>query len=162
MQSPAQPAALPVAAPAPPISQPGLFDGLSEEDAAIAEAAPTPAPKPQGSKPKRKFKVPVPVEGLEFISGKLPLKQYMEEQAAEEHSKRYLAIAFWLKEYRGFEEIGADHVYSCYRALGWNVPDDVLSVFRGIKAQGWVVEGSKKGLFKINHIGEGQLKKAAA
>lgn len=113
-----------------------------------------------GMKPRRrKYKTPAVIPDLEFASGEMPLKRYIDEQAPEENSKRYLAIAYWLKEYRDYEEIGADHIYTCYRALGLNVPDDVLSVFRGLKKQGWVIEGSQKGLFKINHIGEGQLKK---
>ena len=56
-------------------------------DAEIAEDTPVvTTPKPPNGKVKRKFKSPTPVEGLEFTSGKMPLKQYMDEQAAEEHS----------------------------------------------------------------------------
>lgn len=159
LSAPQSPAAALPAAPKHTATQPSLFDGLGGEEAEIVPVAPV--PKPAASKAKRKLRTPAPVEGLEFTGGKISLKQYMDEQDAEEHSKRYLAIAFWLKEYRRLEEIGADHVYSCYRSLGWNVPDDVLSIFRGIKKNGWVSEGSNRGLFKINHIGEGQLKKIA-
>lgn len=115
-----------------------------------------------GTKPRRrKYKTPSVIPDLEFTGGPMPLQRYIDVQAPEENSKRYLAIAFWLKEYRNYEEIGADHIYTCYRALGLNVPDDVLSVFRGLKKRGWVIEGSQQGLFKINHIGEGQLKKVS-
>lgn len=141
-------------------AQETLIDPTEAEPAAV-DTAERGNSKPSGGT-KRKYKSPEVIADLEFTSGSMPLKQYMDEQAPEEHSKRYLAIAFWLKEYRSYQEIGADHVYSCYRALGLNVPDDVLSVFRGLKKRGWVVEGTEKGLFKINHIGEGQLKKVAA
>lgn len=139
----------------------------------VEPLAEVPAPTPpeiangvtsdSGPKPRRRrYKTPLVIPDLEFTSGEMPLKRYIDEQAPEENSKRYLAIAFWLKEYRNYEEIGADHIYTCYRALGLNVPGDVLSVFRGLKKQGWVIEGSQKGSFKINHIGEGQLKTVTA
>ena len=106
---------------------------------------------------KRKHKTPSIISELEFISGVKPFKEYIEEQTPKDHSKRYLAITQWLKEYRGIAEVGADHVYTCYRFLSMAVPNDILSVFRALKKQGWVETGSEPGLFKINHIGENKL-----
>jgi hypothetical protein len=101
------------------------------------------------------------VPELEFNNGDKSLKQYWDEQGdPKEESKRYLVIAQWLKLYRTIEEVGADHVYSAYRAMNLNVPKDVLSVFRSLKKQAWVEPGSKRGRFRITHIGENQLKAA--
>lgn len=158
------PAALP--APTPFSGGNRVLEQAAEVAAVVVDAPPAEtvngAATEAGAKPRRrKYKTPAVIADLEFTGGPMPLQRYIDEQAPEENSKRYLAIAFWLKEYRGYEEIGADHIYTCYRALGLNVPGDVLGVFRKLKGQGWVVEGSQKGLFKINHIGEGQLKKVA-
>lgn len=137
-----------------------LFDDVMEEEAVEAAPAPTPAAKPSNGA-KKKLRTPQPVPGLEFTSGAKPLKEYLDGQQADGDAKRYLAITWWLREYRSIAEVGADHIYSCYRALGWNVPNDVLSVFRNLKRQAWVEKGTEQGMYKINHIGEGQLNKAA-
>jgi hypothetical protein len=122
-------------------------------------AGDSPTKPPSGT--KRKFRTPSIISTLDFTSGRKSLKTYIDEQAPEEHSKRYLAIVQWLKEHRNIGEVGADHIYTCYRALGLTVPDDVLGVLRAIKKQGWVEKGAVSGTYKITHVGEGQLKHTA-
>jgi hypothetical protein len=159
----AAPSAIP--APKPPAEEASLFTRVVSEDVPDAEselAPQPPAPKPQNGAAKKKLRTPQPVPGLEFASGTKSLKDYLEEQQPDGDAKRYLAMTWWLREYRQIAEVGADHIYSCYRAMNWNVPDDVLSVFRYLKRQAWVERGSGPGLYRINHIGEGQLRKAAA
>jgi hypothetical protein len=142
--------------------QPGLFDQQIEaeeqEELRQQHEVPVAPAKPQnGSKKRGKLRTPVILSDLEFTSGSKPLDAYIAEQAPTEHSKRYLAITHWLKEYRSIAEVGADHIYTCYRYLSLSVPDDVLSIFRALKKQGWVEATSERGTFRINHIGEKQL-----
>ncbi len=140
-----------------------LFDHQDQAkvDDALQEAEVVPALKPQNaSRNKGKLRTPVILPDLEFTSGDKSLEAYVTEQAPSEHSKRYLVITQWLKLYRGVNEVGADHIYTCYRYLGLSVPDDVLSTFRALKKQGWV-EAAERGTFRINHIGEKQLINAA-
>ncbi len=160
VNAPALPPAKPTASlPAGEGGNPGLFDGDAEiEEEDRPDAPPRPPAAKRSAGVRKKLKTPSPVPGLEFASGAKSLKDYMEEQSPRGNPKKYLAITQWLKEYRAVEEVGADYVYTCYRALGWTVPDDVLSVFRSLKKQAWVEDGSGPGLYKINHIGEGQLK----
>jgi hypothetical protein len=140
---------------------PGLFDQLDagEPIHAQSEAEAPAASPPNSTRKKKKLRTPVPLD-LDLTSGSKPFKTYFEEQEPKTDSKRYLVIAQWLKEHRNIPEIGADHVYTCYRFLGMSVPEDVLSVFRGLKKQAWVEGGSSPGMFKINHIGENQLTQA--
>lgn len=142
--------------PSQPLEQPGLFDEAEADEQEEELAAPAPRPQ-NGTKKKPKVRTPVVLNDLNLTDGDKPFEKYIEEQAPKKHSKRYLVIAQWLKEYRNIAEVGADHVYTCYRHLGLSVPDDVLSVFRGMKKQGWVTDGTEPGTFKINHIGEKQL-----
>jgi hypothetical protein len=144
-------------APAPLNGANGVHADSHEDVNDIVFTAPAPN-KPQNGSTKKKLKTPSVISSLEFTTGPKPFKEYFQEQAPDEHSKRYLVCVQWLKEFRGIAEVGADHIYSCYRAVGLTVPDDVLSVFRGLKKQAWVENGEKRGLFKITHIGEGQLK----
>ncbi len=149
------PPALPHAQPAEP---PGLFDQLEPVE---QEAETPPAPRPQnGAKKKPRLRSPVVLTDLNLTDGPVPFEKYVEEQAPKDHSKRYLAISQWLKEYRSITDVTADHVYTCYRFLGLSVPDDVLGVFRGMKKEGWVVSGAERGTFRITHVGEKQLNHA--
>jgi uncharacterized protein YjhX (UPF0386 family) len=145
-----------------PATEQSLFTGVVPEEEPEPAIEPAPQPKPRDGAAKKKLRTPQPVPGLEFTSGPKSLKDYLEEQQPDGDAKRYLAMTWWLREYRQIAEVGADHIYSCYRSMNWNVPDDVLSVFRRLKRQAWVEKGSDPGHYKVNHIGEGQLRKAAA
>lgn len=158
----------PALPPTLPLRQNGDQPGLLEEQIEAPSQqewhhqvrdAPLDAAKPSnGVRKKKRLRTPQPVD-LDLVTGDKPFKDYYDEVAPKNDSKRYLVISQWLKVYRGINEIGADHVYTCYRTLGMQVPEDVLSVFRGLKKQGWVESGSSPGLFKINHIGENYLMK---
>ena len=155
--APAAPALPPAAAPAP---QPGLFDEVPvAEPEAGAAAAPASPPKPSNGT-KKKLRTPQLVSDLEFADGPKSLADFIKEIDPKEHSKRYLAIAYWLRQYRNLSEVGGDHIYTCYRALGLNVPKDVGSILRALKSQEWLEPGTKAGFYKVTHIGENQLTKA--
>jgi hypothetical protein len=78
----------------------------------------------------------------------------------EDHGRRYLGITQWFKEHRQTPEIGADHIYTCYKFLGLPVPEDVTVAFRNLKQSGAVAKGSARGLYRITHIGENMLTEA--
>jgi len=106
---------------------------------------------------KRRLRMPVVLNDLDLTSGPMPFVQYFNEKNPGDHSKRYLVIAAWLKEYSQLDEINSDHIYTCYRTLNMNVVADVGSIFRGCKKQGWFNPGSQRGSYAINHIGLGQV-----
>ncbi len=116
----------------------------------------TPKKAKNGAAPK--YAAPTALE-LDLISGDMPLKTFLEKKKPDGDIKRYLAIAYWFKEYRAINEITKDHAYTCYRFMGWSdVPKDVGGPFRAMKKKeyGWMNAGSVKGkgLYAINHIGE--------
>lgn len=156
-QPPRQASAIDAHSQAP--DRPGLFDGVTSPNPAEAEDAPPPVPsastKSNGG--KRKHRTPTVLADLDLKGGKMPFEEFMERQAVENHSKRYLAIAWWFKEYRGVATVGADHIYTCYRYLGLSVPADVLEPFRKMKPNGWVTNGEDSGTYAINHVGEKHL-----
>lgn len=129
------------------------------EDVIDAEATPVSA------KPKNKtvtLRTPQPLE-LDLISGNVPLKTFLEQKNPTTDLKRYLAIAYWLKEYRSINEITMDHAYTCYRFMGtgWSVPKDASAPLRKMKGKeyGWMNRGSAPGSFAINHLGENEVNK---
>lgn len=109
----------------------------------------------------RQYRTPQPID-IDLISGPMPLKAFLEKANPEGDVKRYLAIAFWMKEYRKTGEISMDHAYTCYRCMGtgWNVPPDASKPFRSMKSKsyGWMKAGTTRGFFAINHLGENVIR----
>jgi hypothetical protein len=108
---------------------------------------------------------PQPIE-LDLITGEVPLKAFLEKKNPTSDVKRYLSIAYWLREYRSINEITMDYAYTCYRHMGtgWNVPKDASSPFRQMKKKqyGWMASGSTPGSFAINHLGENEVNNMSA
>jgi hypothetical protein len=92
---------------------------------------------------------------LDLESGPVPVKTFIEQKNPAGDNKRYLAIAYWLKEHRSISEVTMHHVHTCYRRMGWNTPKDASQPLRAMKQQGWMNNGSVRGAYAINHVGEG-------
>jgi hypothetical protein len=101
------------------------------------------------------------VVDIDLKGGQMPLKEFLDTKKPDGDNRKYLAITFWLNKFGGIEDVTGDHVYTCYRYMGWQVPEDITSPFRNMKGKqyGWIVSGKTKGSFKINHIGENQIEK---
>ena len=92
----------------------------------------------------------VPVDGL---------KQFCEsKKVGEKDSKRYLAIAVFLKEQMQITSVTADHIHTCYRLLGWNTPKDAGSPLRNLKSNGHFQKGEEAGAYILNHVGENAVR----
>ncbi len=63
-----------------------------------------------------------------------------------------------MKENLKIDEVGIDHIYTGYRAMNWQVPDDVAAPLRSMKQKqyGYFNSGKERGLYAINHIGLGK------
>ncbi len=94
---------------------------------------------------------------LDLNAGSTPLKAFIAQKNPDTDSKKYLVIAAWLKEELKIDAITTDHIYTCFRWMSWNVPDDVGSPLRSMKKQGWFRSGKAKGEFEITHVGLGKV-----
>lgn len=147
---------------APPqlVSGNGASAELASESEDFVDALDGDFDTPAGTKSKgksttvRQLRTPLPLD-IDLISGDVPFKTFMEQKKPIGDNKRYLAIAQWLKTYLNIDEITMDHAYTCYRSLGWNVPNDAAAPLRAAKSKGWMKRGTAKGSYAINHIGEG-------
>lgn len=124
---------------------------------------PAPAPKaPSKPSAPKKLRTPNLISDLDFDSGPKSFKAYIDEIQPTGHHLRYLAITQWFKEYRQILEIGADHVFTCYRFLNLPVPADMTMAFRQLKGKQWVEAGEARAHYKITHIGLNQLTQSKA
>ncbi len=111
---------------------------------------------------RRSFKSPEIVKDLDLLTGKATLKDFLTQKGVGDNdTKRCLAIAVWLKENRNITEITADHVYTCYRHMGWTTQNDVLGPIRRLKMDGAFSKGEARGTYAINHIGENRVMQMA-
>jgi len=141
-----------VSAASQPVSEPqdSLFDD---------EEIQQPRSSGKSSAPR---KLPIPkVIDLDLKSGDPDFEAFAALKSPDSNNKKYLVVATWLKENLGLDAIGIDHLYTCFRAVKWAVPDDVGAPFRDMrkKRYGYFNAGSERGTFAINHIGVGVVDK---
>jgi len=81
------------------------------------------------------------------------------EDFAKEHDPqsdvdKFLTVAVWFKEHRATDAITADHVYTCFRAIGWSTSiPDFGKPLRNLKQHKFMGSGPNRGEFVINHLG---------
>jgi hypothetical protein len=121
-------------------------------------ALPPPAGSSSSRGLKKAFKSPVVLDDLRFDVSPT-LREVFGPNPVEEITKRYLVIADYVKKYKKIDEVTMDHIHTGFRAMGWNTPEDAGSPLRGMLRKQWFSKGSKRGFFKINHIGEGEVMK---
>ena len=157
-----QQVAAPPAMPALPANAPLRSNGADPDlhpSVEIVDESITTSPPAARKSPakKRKLRTPEILADLDLTSGTVPFVQYFNEKNPGNHSKRYLVIAAWLKEYRQLDAISIDHIYTCYRMVNLNVVDDVGSILRGCKDRGWFNHTDQPGWYAINHVGLNQV-----
>ena len=108
------------------------------------------------SKP-RTYRKPQPVVDLDMSAGGKLFKDFAAEKGnPASHRTRYMVAATWLHEFAKVEPITIDHVFTCYKHVGWNFDiQDPTLVFRQLKAEG--LASFKKGQFSLNHLGIGKV-----
>lgn len=131
-------------------------DRLVEESDNIEGAS-----KPTTSKKKssnRHLRTPRAIE-IDLTSGELPLRAFIEQKKPDSIMKKYLCIIYWLKKHRNINEVNADHMYTCFRHMSWQVPADTAQPLRSMKGRqyGYMQSGSSSGMYTLNHIGENAI-----
>ena len=102
------------------------------------------------------------MDDLDVQSVTPSLRDFCQGKNLDSDFKRYLVISAWLKEHAKVEEITIDHIYTCYRAMGWHPPRDVSQPLRDMKnKQGWFSKGKSRGSYMINHVGLGEVGRIA-
>lgn len=122
--------------------EPGLFDNVEEEEPIdVTPAAPKSRKKRVAPKPNM---ITIDTESEPKLSTLVDGKS---------NHMRYLTIAAWLHDHRDTPVITQDHIYSCYRLLGWptDIPD-FAQPLRELKHKQYF--GSpERGKYAINQLG---------
>lgn len=125
-----------------------------EQDVEVVDATPE---APRQRAPRKPAPTPniIDIEMNEDVS----LASFAQGKDAKSQHKRFLIAAAWLKEHRNVDAVSADHIYTCYRSIGWStgIPD-FAQPLRDLKAKKYFTQ-PEKGLYAINHIGLDYVKK---
>lgn len=129
------------------------------EEAVIEETAPVEAlSEPSKQKAPRK---PAPKPNvIEIDVASEPALSSLGDPGS--NHRRYLAIAAWLHDQRKIEVINADHIYTCYRHLGWPIDiPDFAQPLRELKHK-QLFTSPERGKYAINQLGLAKAGEAGA
>lgn len=81
------------------------------------------------------------------------LRSFATGKDAKSQAKKYLISAAWLKEHRSINSVTADHIYTCFRSMGWSTNiSDFWAPLRQLKAKRYFTQ-NEGGEYVINHVG---------
>lgn len=123
-----------------------------------ADYEPDPSPEPA-----KKSRTPPPspnvVKDLDLKSGDVPFDEYFKGKNPSIQTQRYLVVAGWLREHRNIIDVTGDHIYTCFRFMSLNPPQDITLPLRAMKKQGWFERGQTKGSYALTQIGDNEISK---
>lgn len=120
------------------------------------ESSETGTPRVAKTRTPRKPPVPELIDDLDPTTGEIPLKDFCSSKNLALDTKKCLACAVWLKEYKQIPVITDGHIYTCFKFMKWQIPVDIGSVLRGMKKQNWFTT-PERGKFGITHLGENEV-----
>ena len=87
------------------------------------------------------------------MNAPVALAAFAQGKDAKSQNKKFMIAAAWLKEHRGIDAVTPDHIYTCFKSIGWstNIADFGLPL-RDLKSKQRYFAKSDKG-YEINHIG---------
>lgn len=115
-------------------------------------------------RPKRRAapKAPKFLSELDLTKAPTQLADFVQAKNPDGDMDKYAVIAVWFKQFVNTDEITIDHIFTAYKALGWQaqLPDDLSQTFRNLKNnKNWFDSGSKRGCYKVNWNGESAVTK---
>jgi hypothetical protein len=100
-------------------------------------------------------KVPNPVNDLDVKSEPL-LKDFVALYDAKSGFEKYLVIALWLRDTRDINGFTVDHIYTCFKLLGWSTNStDFSKPLRNLADQKFL-SGNIKG-YSLSLTGAGKI-----
>jgi hypothetical protein len=86
--------------------------------------------------------------------GKTPWRDYVNEKnPGDVEADRYLVGAAWLAEHGGFEKFTVNHLFTCFRAMGWDMQKDPSQPLRTMKMKKSFFDTAGRGAWKLTEIG---------
>lgn len=156
--------ALGVTQPPQPLVQPTqTVDPAAAEIPQVSVAKASMALKPVAAVASRKLKrskkeEPKLLTDLDLNHGTLGrLKDFHAKYALKTNMEHNLVFAYFLKDGMGLEEIGEDHLFTCYRTVGIKIPRALRqSVLDTAQTKGWI-DTDATGLIRLTTVGRNHI-----
>lgn len=138
------------------VSDEGQEADFTEIDLDDLEAAPPPRQKsPRNSKP-RVAKTPNVLDDID-VSSDPSLKDFVAQFDVSTAVDKYLVIALWFRDARATPTITADHVYTCFKLLGWSTSsNDFAKPMRNLRDEQSFKGGQREG-YSLTLPGAGKI-----
>lgn len=128
-------------------------DDTDEGDEAFAQA--DNIPRPRQARKARAPKVPNPVNDLD-VKSEPSLRGFVAEYDVKSGFEKYLVIALWLRDAREINSFTVDHVYTCFKILGWSTNSNDFSKPLRNLADNKFLSGDSKG-YSLSLTGAGKI-----
>lgn len=122
-----------------------VADDIAEDEEVVVQTAKQPRAK--RSPPKSPNVIPIDMNST------VSLASFAQGKDSKSQNKKYMIAAAWLKECRNIDAVNGDHIFTCFKSLGWSTAiADFTQPLRVLKATYKYFDKSDKG-YEINHIG---------
>jgi hypothetical protein len=116
------------------------------------------APAPRQPRQKRTVSKMPKVLNIDMESD-VSLASFAQGKDSGSQHKKYLIAAAWLAEHRDTPAVNEDHIFTCFKSIGWPINiADFSQPLRELKAKRQFFEKTERG-YEINHLGLAYMKK---
>jgi hypothetical protein len=126
-------------------SKPNTLPGVSHE---------SPSEKKRGGKKKWVKSQPSIVKDINLRpDGKKSLKDFAGEKNPKTHMEKCALSVYYLSRVLDITEISINHIYTCYKQMGWKLPDLYNVIALTASRKGWI-DTSNMNAISITTIGK--------
>jgi hypothetical protein len=112
--------------------------------------------KPRSSSKPRVAKTPTVLDDID-VNTNPSLKDFVADFETTTNFDKYLVIALWFRDARSVNAITVDHVYTCFRLLGWSTAiNDFSKPLHNLKGE-QSLRGSAKDGYTLTLTGAGKI-----
>ncbi len=129
-----------------------------DDDGIVSEElhSDTPKPRPPRTSKPRVAKTPTVINEIDVTTSP-SLKDFVGDFELGPTIDKYLVIALWFRDARGIPSVTVDHIYTCFKILGWSTSaNDFSKPLRNLRDDQAMKGGSKDG-FMLTLPGAGKI-----
>jgi hypothetical protein len=117
-------------------------------------------PPAAARQPRQKRAVPKMPKVLNIdMDSDVSLASFAQGKDSGSQHKKFLIAAAWLAEHRDTPGVNEDHIFTCFKSIGWPINiADFSQPLRDLKTKRQFFEKTERG-YEINHLGLAYVKK---
>ena len=104
-------------------------------------------------------KTPTLLSNLDLNAATLSLQEFAKAKNPTTINDKYVVVATWFKEQLKTDEITIDHLFTAFRTLNWQTPDDLTSPFRTLKHSKQYFDKGGVGGYKVTFLATNYVSK---